>query len=281
MAVTSNLKRTLLGGVAAIALLAAIEEPASADVPVIDTAALGEWAQNLVTQAKQYATQIQQYITETKEYIGDELSWTTQLAQYARQGQQYITELQQFLAFVHNPSLGSAMGLLSMAGLTSGLPINPYAVLGLVNGIAYGQGGLPEISGILGSLSGLSTASWATNHVYTPQDQSWASQQIIARENGIAGAQGAAQTTYQSLQTHMAALQALRDHLASASTPKDVQDTQAQIELETTWTNNQAAQLQAVMSTYQAQSDAIVSRDNQRLDQDLEGFISTAPNPNP
>jgi len=72
----------------------------------------------------------------------------------------------------------------------------------------------------------------------------------------------------------------LRDHLAAASSPKDVQDTRAQIELETTWSNNEAAQLAAVNAAYAAQRDAMVQRDNEKLAQDLETFAPSA-NSNP
>jgi conjugal transfer/entry exclusion protein len=271
-------KRSLLGAAAAITLLATVySAPARADLPVIDFAALGEWVQSIAADAKAYALQLQQYLTQVKQYVGEELSWVTQASQYATQLQQYANELQMYLNFVHNPNLGTAMGLLSSAGLGSSLPINPYAVLGLVNGLEYGQGGLPEISGILGSLSGLVSRSYATAHVYTPTDGSWASQELIARANGIAGEQGAAQATYTDLRTHQAALQALRDHLATASSPKDVQDTQAQIELETTWTTNEAAQLAAIDATYQAQSDSVVQRENEKLSEDIATFVASAP----
>jgi conjugal transfer/entry exclusion protein len=271
-------KRSLLGATAAIALLATVySAPARADLPVIDFAALGEWVQSIAADAKAYALQLQQYLTQVKQYVGEELSWVTQASQYATQLQQYANELQMYLNFVHNPNLGTAMGLLSSAGLGSSLPVNPYAVLGLVNGLEYGQGGLPEISGILGSLSGLVSRSYATAHVYTPTDGSWASQETIARANGIAGEQGAAQATYTDLRTHQAALQALRDHLATASSPKDVQDTQAQIELETTWTTNEAAQLAAIDATYQAQSDSVVQRENEKLSEDIATFVASAP----
>ncbi len=275
-------RRYLVGTTAGIALLAACYvAPARADLPVIDSAALGEWATALFNDAKAYALQLQQYATEVKTYIGDELSWLRQAQQYATQLQQYANELAMFISFVHNPSLGTAMGLMSTAGLSNGLPINPYAVLGLVNGFAYGQGGIPEIGGIMSSLSGLVGSSYATSHVYTPTDGSWNSQQVIARANGIAGEQGAAEAAYSDLRTHQLALQPLREHLATATTPKDVQDTQAQIELETTWTTNEAAQLAAISATYQAQSDSIVQRDNEKLAMDIEAFVASSPNPHP
>jgi hypothetical protein len=275
-------ERRLLGATAAIALLAAgYATPARADLPVIDTAALGEWITSLADDAKAYALQLQQYLTQMKQYVGEEMSWVTQASQYTTQLQQYANELQMFTSFVHNPSLGTAMALLSAAGLSNSLPGNAYAILGLVDGLDYGQSGLPEISGVLGSLSGLISGSYATSHVYTPTDGSWASQEIIARANGIAGEQGATQATYADLRTHQTALQALRDHLATASTPKDVQDTQAQIELETTWTTNEAAQLAAIEATYQAQSDSMVQRDNEKLAMDIETFVQSSPIPVP
>jgi hypothetical protein len=181
---------------------------------------------------------------------------------------------------VHNPSLGAAMGLLNIAGLGSGLPVNAYAVLNLVDGRSYGASGLPEISGVLSSLSSLTAGAYSANHVYTPTNASWASQELISNANSIAGEQGAAQAAYSDLQAHAAALQALRDHLATASSPKDVQDTQAQIELETTWSTNEAAQLTAVNAAYAAQRDAMVQRDNEKLAQDLETFAPSA-NSNP
>ena len=246
-------------------------------IPVIDTAALGEWIISLANDVKAYALQLQQYLTQVKQYVGEELSWATQASQYATQLQQYANEAQMLINFVHYPNLGLAMALLSSAGLGNSLPVNPYAVLGLVNGLEYGQGGLPEMGGIMSSLSGMVGRSYETSHVYTPTDGSWASQEIIARGNGIAGEQGAAQATYTDLRTHQAALQALRDHLATASSPKDVQDTQAQIELETTWTTNEAAQLSAISATYQAQSDSVVQRENEKLSEDIESFVTSAP----
>jgi hypothetical protein len=274
-------RRLLLATVSGIAILAGATAVAKADIPVVDFANIGEWITSLAADAKTYAVELQQELIETEELIGSQLSWVKQAAQYVTQMQQYANELQMFLSFVHNPSLGAAMGMLSMAGLTSGLPVNPYAVIGLVNGLEYGSGGIPEIEGILGSLSGLASSAYSASHVYTPTDGSWNSQQIIARANGIAGEQGATQAAYQDLQTHLAALQPLRDHLATATTPKDVQDTQAQIELETTWNINEAAKLQAVTATYQAQSDSIVQRDNEKLASDIETFVAGSPTPNP
>lgn len=276
---TSRRRHLICTAATVAVLLACHPTPARATIPVIDTAALGEWMTSLFNQVRAYGLQVEQWLTEVKTYIGDEFSWATQLQQYATQLQQYATDVEMFISFVHNPSLGTAMALLNMAGLSNGLPINPYAVLGLVNGFEYGSGGMAEVSGILGSLSGLVGRSYSTAHVYTPTDGSWNSKQVIARGNGIAGQQGAAQAAYADLRTHQQVLQPLREHLATATTPKDVQDTQAQIELETAWTANETAQLMAVSAIYQAQSDSIVQRDNERLAMDIERFVASSPTP--
>lgn len=247
---------------------------ALADIPVFDGAALAQAITQVADDAKAYALQLSQYVMQAKQWATENLSWLQQVQQYTLQGEQYVNELQLFMNFYHNPSLGAAFGLLSAAGLTNGLPINPYAMMGLVNGLEYGNGGLGELSGLLGSISGLAGSAWSAVHVYTPTDGSWASQQLVARANGIAGEQGATQQTYQDLRAHAAALQSLRADLASATDTKSVLDITGEINLETTWTQNEAAQLQAITGTYAAQSDSVVQRENERLDCDIEEFIN-------
>ena len=273
-------RRALLAAAAGIALAAGYSARVAADVPVIDTAAVAQLAHQLANDVKAYGLQLQQYAGEVKSWATQNLQWLEQLQQYSVQLQQYANELTMLQNWVHNPSLGAAMGLLNIAGLGSSLPVNAYAVLNLVNGRSYGASGLPEISGVLSSLSSLTAGAYSANHVYTPTDASWASQELISNANSIAGEQGAAQAAYTDLQAHAAALQALRDHLATATSPKDVQDTQAQIELETTWSTNEAAQLAAVNAVYAAQRDALAQRDNEKLAQDLETFAPSA-NSNP
>jgi Type IV secretion system proteins len=265
-------RRVLLGMAAGIALMAGYAPPARADLPVIDTAALGQWAQQLQNDVKAYALDLQRYAGEVKSWATQNLQWLKQVQQYTTQLQQYANELEMFQNWVHNPSLGSALGLLNIAGLGNSLPVNASAVLSLVNGHSFGAGGLPEISGILSSLSNLTVGAYTLNHVYTPTNGSWASQELIANANSIAGQQGVAQAAVSDLQAHAAALQALRDHLATSSSPKDVQDAQAQIELETTWSVNEAAQLAAINAGYAAQRAALTQRANEELTENLEAF---------
>jgi hypothetical protein len=239
--------------------------------------ALGEWTQQLQNDVKAYGLQLQQYAGEVKAWATQNLQWLKQVQQYATQLQQYANEVTMLENWVHNPNLGAVMGLLNTAGLGNSLPVNAYAVMNLVNGRSYGQGGLPEISGVLSSLSSLTAGAYATNHVYTPTDASWASQQLITSANSIACEQGTAQAAYTDLQTHAAALQAMRDQLTGASSPKDVADATAQIQLESVWTQNEAAQLTAVTAAYAAQRDALAQRDNEKMNQDIASFIASAP----
>jgi hypothetical protein len=265
-------RRTFFGTAVSIALAAGYSAPARADLPVIDTAALGQWAQQLQNDVKAYGLDLQSYAGEVKSWATQNLQWLQQVQQYATQLQQYANELTILENWVHSPSLGGALGMLNVARLGNSLPVNASAVFNLVNGRSYGQGGLPEISGVLSSLSSLTAGAYSANHVYTPTDASWASQELISNANSIAGEQGVAQAAVTDLQAHAAALQALRDHLAASSSPKDVQDTQAQIELETTWSVNEEAQLAAINAGYAAQRDALTQRANEELTKNLEAF---------
>lgn len=270
-------RRALLGAAASIALAAGYAMPARADMPVIDTAAVGQLAHQLANDIKAYGLQLQQYAGEVKSWATQNLQWLQQIQQYTVQLQQYTNELTMLENWVRNPSLGAAMGLLNIAGLGSSLPVNAYAMLNLVEGRSYGEGGLPEISGVLSSLSGLTAGAYSANHVYTPTDASWASRELISNANSIAGEQGVAQAAVSDLQAHAAALQALRDHLTASISPKDVQDAQAQIALEQVWTVNESAQLVAVNAAYAAQRDAMAQRDNEKMNQDITSFIASAP----
>jgi hypothetical protein len=259
------MRRILLASICLVTFSASAE----AQVPVTDAGNLLEWAQGLANEIKAYALQV-------KQYVGEELSWAVQAQQYAMQGQQYLVEAEQLLAFVHNPTLGAAMGMLNAAGLGSSMPVSPYAVMGLVNGTAFGGGGMPNIAGIFGPLAALSGSSYAANHVYSPTDGSWNSQQLINSGNAIAGTQGTALASYQQLQTHEQSMQAIRDRLTTATTPKDVQDAQAEVELESLWTANQSASLAAVQIAAQTQDAARVQRDSESLDKGIDDFLAQA-----
>lgn len=192
---------------------------------------------------------------------------------YARQGQQLVQEIQMVQqevallnSFVQTPSLGGAMGLMQQAGLNSELPINPYAVQGLLQG----HGGIP---GALGQIGSLANGSLSSNSFWKPTDSSWMSQEEIARANSNAGAQGIGMKLMQDMASRAPILDALRTKLLASTTPKEVMDAQAQLQVEQAYISNSATQLQAANMTYIAQKNAEDTRQNEHLDKSVQSYI--------
>jgi hypothetical protein len=245
------MKRTLLTG-ACLAVL--IGHAHAQGITVNDPASILEQVKTLALEGKGYLRQAEQYETQL-----------TQLQQ----------QVDQYRALVHDPSLGAAGALMNQTGLGNSLPINPMALASL----SSGYGSLTSLSSLLGKLSqlnGLVNSNFATNHIYSPTDGSWNSQQLIANGNAIAGVQAAAQAAYQDLRNHLPVIQALRDRLATATNPKDVADAQAQLQAETAWTNNLQSEISTMQVNYQAQAASRVQRDNESLDAGIDSFLAQA-----
>lgn len=228
---------------------------ARADIPVVDFAGIGNQLRQIAQEAKAYAVQGQQYLTEAKTLY---------------------TEAQMLIGFVHDPNLGAVVGLMNAAGLGNSLPVNPYAVQGLINGVNYRPGGIPNVGGILGNLSNLANSSWSANHLYTPQSGSWISKEVVSAANGISGTQGAAESAYGDYRNHMGIIQALRDRLAVANNPKDVMDAQGQIAAETLWTNSLQGQMTAIQVAYETQRDNREQREREHVMQAGESYLASA-----
>lgn len=245
----------LLAPLSIFAALAIPLSPARAQIPVTDLGNLGQ--------------QILQYGQMLKDYAQQGLDYARQGQQLAQETQMVTNEVAMLNSFVQNPNLGSAMGLMSMAGLENPLPINPYAVQGLLSG----QGG---ISGALGQLGSLSTGSYNSNLYYDQNNNTWQGQEAANRANGIAGAQGIGMVNLQQIAAHIPILQDLRNRLATATTPKEVQDAQAALSTEQTWASETGSQLQASALMYAAQRDADVDRENQHLAQSIDNNLAQA-----
>ena len=108
------MRRALFAGICLLAL----SGQAHAQVPVTDVFAdsVG-WIQDLENQVKSYALDL-------KTYILDETSGLHEAATDLNTAQTYLQTLQTYLAFVQNPSLANAMGLLNTLGLSSDMPVN-------------------------------------------------------------------------------------------------------------------------------------------------------------
>lgn len=249
------MRNLLFATVAVIALTGT----ATAQVAVIDPT-------GLVAQGKQLLETIKEETQGLRSYL-------TQLQQYATELQTYATDAEMAANFIHDPSLGAATGLMNLAGVGNSLPVNPMAVMGMVNGFAGGIGSLQSSLGRLSQLNGLIASTGSANHIYTPTDGSWSSQQLNDGATSIAGTQGGSASLLQDLQNHVPVLQALRDRLSSATNMKDVADAQGAIQSEIAWTANTQAQLNALQVAASVQGDNRIQRDNEGVSQSFEAFI--------
>lgn len=245
----------LLAGVGVIALGSSAE----AVIPVLDGA-------NLAEEIRSIEQQVVSYSLAVKSYLAQYWQMVTQYGQYISQLQQAYNEAQILLNFVHAPTYGQAAGLMNQAGLSNSLPFSPYAAINLVSG-RYGFTGL---TGIFNSLSGFAGASYNSAHIYTPDDGSWTSAQLMDQANTIAAGQGAALAAYGDYRTHQAVLPALRQNAATADTTKDALDTANALLVESVWTQNQNGQAQALATMTMLEQQSRVQRDNERLDCELE-----------
>jgi len=265
-----------LAGVCAVGLIG----PAHAVEIVEDPTSIGEEIAQIANQIKQYALDLKIWANSEFAVEIQALQWAKQQAQYLTQLQQYANDVQMLVNWVHDPSLGGAMALLSYAGLGTLLPVNPLAILGTVNGLEnIGNSGLSfgAIAGVLDSLNGWAGQAWTLNHVYTPIDSgTWDSQQMIAGANSIAGTQGGALAAYTSLQSHLAAQPALRDHLLTSDSPKDVADASAQVALEQAWTENQIGQLVSMQVQYDAARDSREQRDLEAVRMSFDRWLAAS-----
>jgi hypothetical protein len=200
---------------------------------------------------------------------------------FALQAQQYVTEAQQlaqlvstFNAFVQNPSLGAALGLMNTTGLGNDLPINPAGLMSLTSGYSMS---LSNLGAKLSALSSLSNVSYNQNHVYTCTDQSWTCQQQQQRGFGLAGSSGIAQSAYQDLRNHMPVIQALRDQAATATMPAQRENVALALQSETAWNNNLAAQITAAEMQAKSDEASLAQQDNEKISQSIETTIGAIP----
>jgi hypothetical protein len=241
------------GMFASACIVASFGGSAHAQVMVDSVAADFNAVKDLLGQAKSYALQANQYVTEAQ-----------QLAQM----------VEQYNAFVQNPSLGAALGLMGQTGLGNDLPINPASLMGLTSGYSMS---LSNLSGKLAVLGSLSNASYNQNHIYTCTDQSWTCQQQQQRGYGLAGSSGIAQSAYQDLRNHMPVVQALRDQAATATTPAQRENVALALQSETAWNNNLAAQISAAEMQAKSDEASLAQQDNEKISQSLQQTIDGIP----
>jgi type IV secretion system protein VirB5 len=258
-----TVKRRAAAGALSLALILGQVEASRADLPVIDFSAISQ--------------QITSYITQVKQWVQEQLSWTTQLTQLAHELQTDLSTAMLVANFIHDPSLGALMGLMGMTGLTNDLPINPYALQGMLSG----YGGMSGLSGIIGTgsskigqLTSLVQGSYSTNNLYTCSTTDYACTQNNSRMAGLSGQQGALSQLYSSITTHTQILTTARAQLNTTTDPKTVADLQAVIQTETAYLQGQTAQAQIVIGLANAQQQVASTQDTQKVSADFAAFSS-------
>lgn len=206
-------------------------------------------------------------IQQIRAYLVQAKSLATQAQQYAVAARQLQAEVQTLEAFVHSPNIGAAMGLVNQAGYGNDLPVNPLAVQSLMNG----YGGL---LGRVGTLGSLVNSSYTANHLYSPTDQGFASQELVSNGNALAGTQGAAEAAYQDLRNHLPVITALSTSLTTATDPKDVMDLQARLQAEAVWTASLNSQLSSIQIAAQAEDASREQRAREWMDKGLDDHMA-------
>jgi type IV secretion system protein VirB5 len=239
-------------------------------------AAMPAHAQWLTFDASNAVGQVKQ-LMETIEVKTQGLrSYMTQLRQLSTEVQQLAAQVQMVEGFVHDPSLGTAMGLMNMTGLGNSLPVSPYAVMGVVNGFSGGYSNVHSFGGALSKLSSLgnmASSFGSTNRIYRRNDGTWIGDQMDSGADSIAGTQGMGMSLLDDLQKHIPILEALRLRAQSAKDMKDVADVQAAIQAEQVWTANTMGQLQAVQLAADMQVRNREQRDNEMLAKSQDAFL--------
>jgi hypothetical protein len=234
--------------------LVIVPRPAGAIVLVEDIPAITQQIKSLAQDLKAYEVYVQQL-----QQAVQQVEWASST----------------FESLVAHPSLPSAMAAMGMAGIENPLPVSPYAVQGLISGYG-GAGGLSAITSRLGALGGLVNSSYSANHIYTPTDNTYASQQLQNGATGVAGAQGIAQSIMQQMAARFPVLQALRNDMLSATTPAERESVMGQIAAEQAWASNAQGQLQNAQFMMVAEVENRKQRDDEQEAKSLDGQLAQA-----
>lgn len=244
------MKQLLMIGVA----LFALHSNAHAQIPVTDIAAQIGITKGTIETIKNGLTELQTLQTQVQ-----------QLQQYVWMGENII----------HNPVAGT-LQLANMVGLTSSLPVNPYAVMALTSGYG-GMNSLPGLLGKASQLGNLVTTSYNNDSIYHCTDNSFACAQSNTRAAASAGTKGIGAQMIADLQNHLPVLQGLQARLATASSPKDLADIQAQIDVQHTYVDSMAAQIGATAMINQAQLQVSSEQRVQKINLDTNSLMAAVP----
>lgn len=239
------MKRALLGAACALALAVPVGGVAAQGIPTYDNA-------NLLARGLEHAATIAKW--------GQQAEHMVQQIRRAEAAYDAVTGVR---------DLGSAVQAMGVLGIRNPLPINPYAVQGLLNG----TGG---VSGMTSNLGGLFTGTLSQNRVYESQGGSWIEQEINRNGSGLAGAQAVSLQLYASAAERMQHMDALRGRIDTADDPATRDSLIAQLTAENGAIQNQALQAQALNNFMQSQIALQGQRVQERRVQEIDGILAEA-----
>lgn len=259
----------LFGLLIGAATLAPIAPPARAQIAVIDISSIVEEIQIIYNQVKSFLQDIQAYLLQYQQYF-------TEVKELAEDIQTVANLVMLADNFVHNPSLGAAMGLLAVAGINLDLPVNPMAIQGLISG----YGGMMSVNALVGKVSGLGSlinTSYTNDHLYSCGTQDFACTQTQANANGLAGLKGTLSKLFDSLSSHNDALAGLQTRADTATDPKTAMDVTDQGVIQVGWSVNQLTQATIAIGLNQAQRDVVSQQRGERYQKDIDNLVAAVP----
>lgn len=159
--------------------------------------------------------------------------------------------------------LGSAVGALSTIGIQNPLPVNPWALQGLLNGTGGVQGGISN-------LSSLFTGTQMGNQVYAVQPGTFARDEMIRRGASYSGAQAVALQLHESAAQRSPLLAQLLSRLDTARDPTEREAIMVRLQAEQAQIANQSVQAAAAGNFQAAQMEIDRVRQEQRLQQSID-----------
>lgn len=259
------MKRALLAGACALAVLSAAPRPAAAFVCgncEQEATALLRHIESMGKWIKQEAHNLKQEVHNNKELM-------QLLETYQETVKIYNQSVMYYNAITGVRDLGTAVNALGVVGIRNPLPVNPYAVQSLLQG----TGG---VSGMTGNLSNLFNGLVGQNRVYEPQGQSWVEQELNRHGSGLSGAQAMALQLFQSAGERMEHLDDLRRRVSAADDPATRESLIAQMTAEGNAIQNQGVQAAALGNFMQAQVALQPQRVQEKRAQEIDAVLAEA-----
>lgn len=222
------------------------------------------WAQIPVTDLGRIAQSTAQQLQTMAQWSEQARNMATQIATLNAQLNQARAA---YAAVTGVRDLGSAMAALNMVGIQNPLPIDAYALQGILSG----QGGLNGMSGNLGNLF---TSNVAANRLYDSGGTDWRSQDLRSNANSLAGIQAVSQAFFTTAQQRLTQLAGLRLRQQTASDPKTVADLQAATAIVQADIASQAQQMQAFTAMAEAQPAIRTQRDEENERRCIDKLIA-------